>query len=32
MDKKVNKQCKKVAVLHVDARCYMELLNDWMAL
>ena len=32
MDKKVNTPCKKVAVWHVDACCYMELLNDWMAL
>ena len=32
MDKKVNTPCKKVAVWHVDVRCYMELLNDWMAL
>ena len=32
MDKKVNTPCKKVAVLHVDARCNMELFNDWMSL
>lgn len=32
MDKKVNTPCKKVAVWHVVARCYMELFNDWMSL
>lgn len=33
MDKKVNTPYnKKAAVLHVNARCYIELLNDWMAL
>ena len=32
MDKKVNTPCKKLAVWHVDACCYMELFNDWMSL
>jgi len=32
MDKKVNTPHKKVTVWHVDARCYMELFNDWMAI
>lgn len=32
MDKKVNTSYKKAAILHVNARYYIELLNDWMAL
>ena len=32
MDKKVNTPYKRVAILHVDARYYMELLNAWMSL
>ena len=32
MDKKVNTPRKRVAVWRVEARCYMELFNAWMAI